>query len=57
MDILVENLDIMNIFKKVYNMNLVEETLKVNELFDMSEKCKTKIDALDQMFLKKQIKE
>ena len=57
MDILVENLDIMNIFKKVYNMNLVEETFKVNELFDMSEKCKTKIDALDQMFLKKQIKE
>ena len=53
MDIIIENLDVMNIFKKIYNMNLVEETLKVSEIFDMSEKCKTKIDALDQMFLKK----
>ena len=57
MDIIIENLDVMNIFKKIYTMNLVEETLKVNEIFDMSEKCKTKIDALDQMFLKKQLKE
>ena len=53
MDIIIENLDVMNIFKKIYNMNLVEETLKVSEIFDMSEKCTTKIDALDQMFLKK----
>ena len=53
MEIIVENLDILNVFKKLYNLNKLEESFKLNEIFDMTDKCKTKIDALDQAFLKK----
>ena len=53
MKIIVENLDILNVFKKLYNLNKLEESFKLNEIFDMTDKCKTKIDALDQAFLKK----
>ena len=49
-DIIVENLDIMNVFKKIYNMNKLEETIKANEIFEMSDKCKTKLDVLEQTY-------
>ena len=49
-DIIVENLDIMNISKKIYNMNKLEETIRVNEIFEMSDKCKTKLDVLEQTY-------
>ena len=54
MDLVVETLDIMNVFKKIYNLNNMEETLKDNY---MSENCKMKIDSLYQEFIKKQNKE
>ena len=49
-DIIVENLDIMNIFKKIYNMNKLEETIKANKIFEMSDKCKTKLDVLEKTY-------
>ena len=52
MDIIVENLDIMNIFKKIYNMNIIENSLKSNgNGLDMSDNCKLKLQEL----LRKQI--
>ena len=48
MDIIVENLDIMNIFRKIYSMNKVEQSLKVNAIVDMSDKCKLKLKGLTQ---------
>ena len=49
MDIIVQNLDIMNIFKKIYGMNAVEESLKINDQFiKMSDKCKIRIIGLTQ---------
>ena len=56
MGIIIENLDILNVFKKIYYMNQLEENLKLNEIFDMSDKCKTKIDYLDKALLKKRSK-
>ena len=47
MDIIVENLDIMNIFKKIYGISTIEDSLKVTEhIINMSDKCKTRIHAL-----------
>ena len=56
MDIIVENLDIMNVFKKIYNMNKVEQSLKVNAIVDMSDKCKLKLRGLTQSKFRKQFK-
>ena len=52
MGIIVENLDIMNIFKKIYNINKIEESLKVNEIIDMSDICKRKLNDLIRSKLK-----
>ena len=57
MDIIVENLDIMNIFRKIYNMNKVEQSLKCNGILDMSDQCKLKLKDLTQSKLKKHINE
>ena len=46
MDIIIENLDIMNIFRKIYNINKIEQSLKVNEIINMSNKCKQKLNIL-----------
>ena len=54
MDLIVETLDIMNVFKKIYNLNNMDETLKDNY---MTEKCKMKIDSLYQEFIQKQNEE
>ena len=54
MDLIVETLDIMNVFKKIYNLNNMEETLKDNY---MTEKCKMKIESLYQEFIQKQNEE
>ena len=56
MGIIVENLDIMNIFRKIYNMNKVEQSLKVNAIVDMSDKCKLKLRGLTQSKFRKQFK-
>ena len=56
MGIIIENLDILNVFKKIYYMNQLEENLKLNEIFDMTDKCKIKIDYLDKALLKKRSK-
>ena len=56
MDIIIENLDIMNIFRKIYNMNKVEQSLKVNAIVDMSDICKLKLNDLTQSKLRKQFK-
>ena len=53
MDIIVENLDIMNIFRKIYNMNKVEQSLKVNAIVDMSDICKLKLNDLTKSKLRK----
>ena len=48
MDIVVEKLDIINIFKKIYSADLIEQTLKgSSNLIEMSDACKQKIHALD----------
>ena len=52
-DIIAENLDIMNIFKKIYNINKIEQTIQVNSIFDMSDQCKIKLNDLTQSILKK----
>ena len=57
MDIIVENLDIMNIFRKIYNMNKIEQSLKCNGILDMSDQCKLKLKDLTQSMLKKHINE
>ena len=47
MDIIVENLDIMNIFKKIYNMNMIENSLKSNgNSWNMSDNCKIRLQEL-----------
>ena len=47
MDIIIENLDIMNIFKKIYNMNMIENSLKSNgNSWNMSDNCKIKLQEL-----------
>ena len=46
MDIIIENLDIMNIFRKIYNINKIEQSFKVNEIINMSDKCKQKLNIL-----------
>ena len=52
MNIIIENLDVMNIFKKVYSMNMIENSFKSNgNNVDMSDNCKLKLQEL----LKKQI--
>ena len=58
MDIIVENLDIMNIFKKIYSVNMIEESMKKSEdILEMSETCKIKLHVLTQSQFKKQYKE
>ena len=47
MDIIVENLDIMNIFKKINSINNIEESLKTKEyILNMSDNCKSKLHSL-----------
>ena len=49
MDIIAENLDIMNIFKKIYSISTIEESLKVTDhIINMSDRCKMRIHALSQ---------
>ena len=43
----------MNVFRKIYNMNKIEQSLKVNSIFDMSDICKLKLKNLTQSMLKK----
>ena len=58
MDIIVENLDIMNIFKKIYSVNMIEESMKKSEdILEMSETCKIKLHVLTQSKFKEQYKE
>ena len=53
MEIIIENLDIMNIFKKIYAISTIEEFLKSTEnIINMSNRCKTRIYALSQPKLK-----
>ena len=49
LDIIIENLDIMNIFKKIYNMNMIENSMKSNGNcldINMSDNCKLKLQEL-----------
>ena len=47
MDIIVENLDIMNVFKKIYSIRAIEESFKSNvHILDMSDNCKFKLHSL-----------
>ena len=48
MRIIVENLDIINIFKKIHSAEIIEKTLKARgNLIEMSEECKQKIHSLN----------
>ena len=48
MRIIVENLDIINIFKKIHSADIIEKTLKARgSLIEMSEECKQKIHFLN----------
>ena len=48
MRIIVENLDIINIFKKINSAEIIEKTLKARgSLIEMSEECKQKIHFLN----------
>ena len=48
MNIVVEKLDIINVFKKIHSADLIEQTLKRNgDLLEMSDTCKQKIHSLD----------
>ena len=48
MRIIVENLDIINIFKKIHSADIIEKTLKARgSLIEMSEECKQKIHSLN----------
>lgn len=48
MRVVVENLDIINIFKKIHDAELIGETLRKGEnLFEMSDTCKQKMQALN----------
>ena len=52
MDIIVNNLDIRNIFKKIYGIGAIEDSLKEPEhILNMSDTCKAKMHDL---FLSKQ---
>ena len=42
--IIVEKLDIMNIFKKLYKDEKIQEKYKVDNVIDMSDECKQKIN-------------
>ena len=53
-DIIVENLDIMNVFKRIYNFKKIEQSLKVNEIIGISDKCNIKLSELTQPNLRKQ---
>ena len=47
MNVIVENLDIMNIFNKIYIADIIGQSLKKNEnIFDMSDTCKQKLQDL-----------
>ena len=47
MNIIVENLDIINIFNKIYIANIIGQSLKKTEnIFEMSETCKQKMQDL-----------
>ena len=46
MDIIVENLDIMNVFKKIFYIDKIEQSFKINSIFDMSDNCKIKLKCL-----------
>jgi hypothetical protein len=48
MRVIVENLDIINIFKKIHDAELIGETLRKGEnLFEMSDTCKQKMQVLN----------
>ena len=48
MRIIVDNLDIINIFKKIHSADIIEKTLKARgSLIEMSEECKQKIHFLN----------
>jgi hypothetical protein len=48
MRIIVENLDIINIFKKIHSADIIEKILKARgSLIEMSEECKQKIHSLN----------
>ena len=48
MRIIVDNLDIINIFKKIHSAEIIEKTLKARgNLIEMSEECKQKIHSLN----------
>ena len=54
MNIVMENLDIINLFKKIHNVELIEQNLKGNgNIIEMSDICKHKIYALDKIAFKK----
>ena len=57
MDVIIENLDIMNIFKKIFNISKIEHSFIVNQIFDMSDKCKIKIKDLTESIAIKQYKD
>ena len=42
--IIVEKLDILNIFKKLYKDEKIQEKYKVDNIIDMSDECKQKIN-------------
>ena len=46
MNVIIENLDIMNIFKKIFNINNLENRFTVNQIFEMSDNCKKEINNL-----------
>ena len=47
MNVIVENLDIMNIFNKIYIADIIGQSLKKSEnIFDMSDTCKQKLQDL-----------
>ena len=47
MNVIAENLDIMNIFNKIYIADIIGQSLKKNEnIFDMSDTCKQKLQDL-----------
>ena len=50
MDIIVENLDIMNIFKKIFYINKIEQSFKINSIFDMTDNCKIKLKYLKSIY-------
>ena len=54
MNIIVENLDIRNIFNKLFNINKLEQSFNVNSTVDMSDLCKIKLNDLTQSIFKNQ---